>query len=79
MELGYVPSAANFMLVKVGNARNLRRILLKRYFISVRDCASFGLPEYIRVGIRAKNDCKRLAAALREILQDEANIDAQDV
>ena len=70
MGLDYVPSAANLLLVKVGNARNLRHTLLKQYFISVRDCASFGLPEFIRIGIRAKNDCQRLAAALREILEN---------
>ena len=70
MGLNYMPSAANFVLVNVGNARTLRHALLKQYFISVRDCTSFGLPEYIRIGIRAKKDCKRLAAALREILEN---------
>lgn len=72
------PSAANFVLVKVGDARVLRNTLLRRHRISVRDCASFDLPEYIRIGIRTKDDCERLVAALREILEDEANIDVQD-
>ena len=62
-------SAANFVLVKVGDARELRRKLLMYYQIIVRDCSSFGLPEYIRIGIRTLNDCKRLIAALREILE----------
>ena len=62
------PAAANFVLVKVGDACALRRALLKHHHISVRDCASFGLPDYIRVGIRTLNDCKRLVAALRETL-----------
>lgn len=70
MGLDYVPSAANFVLVKVGNAQILRHTLLKQYFVSVRDCTSFGLPEYIRIGIRAKKDCKRLVAALRGILEN---------
>lgn len=68
MGLRCAPSAANFVLVKVGNAHSLRSTLLKRHHISVRDCASFGLSDYIRVGIRTLNDCKRLVAALRETL-----------
>ncbi len=69
MGLKCAPSAANFVLVKVGDARELRSTLLKGYQISVRDCASFGLPDYIRVGIRTRDDCKRLVSALREILE----------
>ncbi len=62
-------SAANFVLVKVGDARALRQILLERHRISVRDCASFGLPGHIRIGIRVKDDCERLVTALRKILE----------
>ncbi len=68
--LRYTPSDANFVLVKVGNAGALRHTLLKRHRIGVRDCASFGLPEYIRIGMRTLNDCKRLVAALREVLEN---------
>ena len=64
-----VPSAANFLLVNVGSAKLLRTALLKRHHIIVRDCASFGLPDYIRIGIRTKEDCKRLVAALRDVLE----------
>ncbi len=63
-----VPSSANFLLVNVGNARELRYKLLKRHRIIVRDCTSFGLPSHIRIGIRTKEDCKRLVAALRDTL-----------
>jgi len=63
-----VPSYANFLLVDVGNARELRYKLLKRHRIIVRDCVSFGLPSHIRIGIRTKEDCKRLVAALRDTL-----------
>ena len=66
--LRYTPPTANFVLVKSGNAKTLRRSLLERHGIIVRDCASFGLPEYIRIGVRTKEDCKRLVAALRDIL-----------
>ena len=68
MGLKCAPSAANFVLVHVGNARALRLELLKRHHIIVRDCASFGLPDYIRIGIRTKEDCKRLVVALRETI-----------
>ncbi len=67
--LQYMPSNANFVLVKVGDAGTLRHTLLKRHRVGVRDCASFGLPEYIRIGMRTLNDCKRLIAALREVLR----------
>jgi histidinol-phosphate aminotransferase len=35
----------------------------------VRDCTSFGLPQYIRLGIRTMADCQRLAAAMAEVAQ----------
>lgn len=61
-----VPSDANFILVKVGDAAELRHRLLTRHHIGVRDCASFGLPEYIRIGMRTIQECERLVAALRQ-------------
>ncbi len=61
------PSSANFLLVKVGDASAIRARLLKQGII-VRDCTSFGLPSYIRIGIRVSGDCRRLVAALREVL-----------
>ena len=66
--LRYAPSAANFVLVKVGDAKTLRRALLEGYGIIVRDCASFGLPRHIRIGVRTLEDCKRLVDALRDVL-----------
>lgn len=69
MNLHSIPSAANFVLVKVGNSAELRQTLLKEHHISVRDCTSFGLPEYIRIGIKSKRDCERLVAALRKTLE----------
>ena len=67
--LHFIPSAANFLLVDVGSAKVVRHTLLKRQHINVRDCASFGLSNYIRIGIRTKEDCKRLVAALRDVLE----------
>ena len=70
--LHYNPSAANFVLVEVGDARALQRTLLTQYRIGVRDCTSFGLPKNIRIGIRKMDDCKRLVAALRNILEQNS-------
>ena len=60
-----LPSAANFMLVEVGAGAKWRERLMSRG-VFVRDCASFGLPEYIRIGIRSMPDCQRLAEAVRQ-------------
>ncbi|MCH9016616.1 MAG: aminotransferase class I/II-fold pyridoxal phosphate-dependent enzyme, partial [Chloroflexi bacterium] len=61
-------SEANFILVKVGDAAKWRSLLLSKGMV-VRDCTSFGLPEYVRLGIRSMADCQRLAAAMAEVAQ----------
>ena len=65
--LSVEPSAANFMLVRVGDAAKVRRALLRRRIL-VRDCTSFGLPDHIRIAARAPAECARLIAALRDVL-----------
>ena len=59
-----LPSAANFLLVEVGDGAAVRETLIRRGLF-VRDCASFGLPDCIRIGIRPLADCQRLVAGLR--------------
>jgi histidinol-phosphate aminotransferase len=61
-----LPSQAHFFLVKVGHAKQFRQDLLK-YGIMVRDCTSFGLPEYVRIAPRTLPECQRLIHAIREI------------
>ncbi len=65
MGLECLPSAANFLLIRVGEAARLRRELLTRYKVCVRDCASFGLPEHIRVGVRNIEESRKLVRALK--------------
>ena len=75
MGLECPPSAANFMLIRVGKAERLRRELLTRFRVCVRDCASFGLPEHIRVCVRNLEDCRRLVVALKATA---ANLDSHE-
>jgi len=66
--LGPAPSSTGFLIVRTGDARGVRRRLLARHRIVVRDCASFGLPEHIRLAARAAPDRERVIAALRQEL-----------
>ena len=63
--LGLVPSPsqANFFIVKVGDAAGFRRALLRKGII-VRDCTSFGLPNYVRLAPRTIPECARLLAGI---------------
>ncbi len=61
-----VPSSANFFLVKVTSAQYFRSALL-RYGILVRDCTSFGLPQYVRIAARTMPECQKLLSAIREM------------
>jgi len=61
-----VPSTTHFFLLRVGHATACRQALLG-HGILVRDCASFGLPEYIRVATRRPEENARLLTALAEV------------
>lgn len=61
-----LPSKTNFFLVKVGNATKFRASLL-RYGILVRDCASFGLPQYARIAVLTLPQCRKLINTLKEL------------
>ena len=60
------PSSANFLLARVGDGAAWRSKLM-RQGLFVRDCTSFGLPEYIRIGIRSLPDCQRLVQAIANL------------
>ena len=55
--------AANFLLVRVGDASMWRPALLERR-LAVRDCTSFGLPEWLRVAVRTPEENRQLVDAL---------------
>ncbi len=56
------PSQAGFFLVRVGDAMATRRRLLQHGLL-LRDCASFGLPDCLRLSPRGPGDNDRLLAA----------------
>ena len=64
--LSPLPSQTNFFLVKVGNATAFRQALLMKGIL-VRDCTSFGLPQYIRLAPRALPECQKLIKAIKEV------------
>ena len=70
-----LPSEASFFLVKVGDAKAFRFELLKRKML-VRDCTSFGLPEYVRIAPRTPPECQKLVAAIKEIIKDRRRINS---
>ncbi len=63
--LGYAPSPplANFILFKTGDTAALKAFLWGERIL-VRDCASFGLPGYVRVGVRSEEENERLLECL---------------
>ena len=65
------PARANFVLAQTGDARAMRDALLRRG-IEVRDCASFGLPDWVRIATPPAAELPRLLAALGEALEELA-------
>ncbi len=67
--LTVLPSDVNYFLVHVQDAAAFRSRLLA-HSIMVRDCASFGLPEHIRVATRTPNENAKLVAAVKAVLTE---------
>jgi histidinol-phosphate aminotransferase len=60
-----LPSHTNFLLARAPRAAELRARLLERHRILVRDCSSFGLPNFLRLAARPAPERARLLEALR--------------
>jgi histidinol-phosphate aminotransferase len=67
MDLQYVPSHGNFVLVKVGDAAAINLGLLRAGVI-VRPVANYGLPEWLRVSIGLPEENAVFLGALRTLL-----------
>ena len=59
-----LPSRTNFFLVKVGDGQRFRAALLK-YGLMLRDCTSFGLPEFVRIAALTMPECEKLIATIK--------------
>jgi histidinol-phosphate/aromatic aminotransferase/cobyric acid decarboxylase-like protein len=75
-QIGYdvTDSETGFFLVRVDSADAIRRFLLERGVL-VRSCASFGLPEYIRISVRDPDSNQVLIQALLDCLQTKLGSD----
>jgi histidinol-phosphate aminotransferase len=65
--LAFVPSHANFVLVKVGDAARVYRRLLEQGVI-VRPVANYALPEWLRVTVGVAAENRRFLDALEQAL-----------
>ena len=57
-----VVAGGTFVVIDVGDARAFAAAMLARG-VRVRDCTSFGLPAYVRLGVRGDDDVSALVAA----------------
>jgi len=67
--LEQIPSQANFILVRVGDGREVCQRLLRRGVI-VRPMGAYDLPEYIRVTIGTMKENSRFASELKDIIEN---------
>ncbi len=67
MKLEFVPTAANFILIRVGDGQKVFNDLQKQGVIA-RPMGGYGLPEWIRVSIGTRAENERFLDALKQVL-----------
>ncbi len=67
-DLGFdlIPSHTNYFLLPVAHGADFRQKLLA-HGILVRDCASFGLPTYVRIATRMAKENARLLESVKQV------------
>jgi histidinol-phosphate aminotransferase len=65
--LSYVPSVANFVLVRVGDGKAVFKALL-RHGVIVRALGGYKFPEWVRITVGTMEQNRKCIAALREVL-----------
>ncbi len=66
--LEVLPTSTNFFLVRLGDLKDRVLGFLRTRGIQLRDCASFGLVGYVRVGTRLEAENRRLVDCLKSFL-----------
>jgi histidinol-phosphate aminotransferase len=69
MGLEYVPSAANFVLVKVGDGNAVFQAMLRKGII-LRAMGSYGLPEWIRISVGTMDQNRRCIEEMKALAKD---------
>ncbi len=67
MKREFIPSAANFVLIRVGDGAKVFNELQKRGVIT-RPMAGYQLPEWLRISVGTPSENQRCLAALNEVL-----------
>jgi histidinol-phosphate aminotransferase len=65
-----IPSQVHFFLMQVRSAQEWKELLLERGIL-VRDCTSFGLPDFVRIATQGAEQNARLVQAVKELWEKE--------
>lgn len=67
LDLEYIPSAANFILVKVGDGQKVF-LGLQKLGVITRPMGGYGLPEWLRISVGTGAENQRCLEALQQVL-----------
>jgi len=67
LKLEFIPSAANFILVRVGDGRKVFEAM-QRQGVIVRPMGGYQLPEWIRISIGTPQENGRCLDSLKKVL-----------
>jgi histidinol-phosphate/aromatic aminotransferase/cobyric acid decarboxylase-like protein len=73
MGLTVLPTDTTYALVQVGQATPFRQRLLGQGIL-VRDCTSFGLPDYVRIAAQQPAENEQLVLAIQKVLAEEVTV-----
>lgn len=65
------PTSTSYFVLPVGDAAAVRRALVTRDGVLVRDCTSFGLPGHVRLAARGGDEAARIVAAFARVAPAE--------